>query len=58
MRQLLEIVTSVLDGELEHRDSEGNEGVIHPGLAQRISAGCGIMNSEMNRSASTDVVRR
>ena len=44
----MEIVSWVLDGELEHRDSEGNHGVIRPGLAQRMSAGRGITHSEMN----------
>jgi quercetin 2,3-dioxygenase len=51
----MEIVTWVLDGELEHRDSEGNEGVIYPGLAQRMSAGSGILHSEMNHSSTVDV---
>ena len=51
----MEIVTWVLDGELEHRDSEGNEGVIYPGLAQRMSAGTGILHSEVNPSATQDV---
>jgi redox-sensitive bicupin YhaK (pirin superfamily) len=51
----MEIVTWVLDGELEHRDSEGNEGVIYPGLAQRMSAGTGILHSEMNHSATEPV---
>lgn len=46
----MEIVTWVLDGELEHKDSEKNRGVIYPGLAQRMSAGRGIWHSEMNAS--------
>lgn len=51
----MEIVTWVLDGALEHRDSAGNEGVIVPGLAQRMSAGSGIMHSEMNHSRTEPV---
>ena len=51
----MEIVTWVLDGELEHRDSEGNDGVIYPGLAQRMSAGRGIAHSEMNHSQTEPV---
>ena len=51
----MEIVTWVLDGELEHRDSAGNEGVIYPGLAQRMSAGRGITHSEMNHSKTAPV---
>jgi redox-sensitive bicupin YhaK (pirin superfamily) len=51
----MEIVTWVLDGELEHRDSEGHHGVIRPGLAQRMSAGRGITHSEMNASADAPV---
>ena len=46
----MEIVTWVLDGQLVHQDSEGNSGVIHPGLAQRMSAGTGILHSEKNDS--------
>ncbi len=46
--QDLEIVTWVLRGALAHRDSEGNSGVVHPGLAQRMSAGSGIRHSEWN----------
>ncbi len=47
----MEIVTWVLAGELAHRDSTGTDGVIYPGLAQRMSAGRGITHSEMNPSA-------
>lgn len=51
----MEIVTWVLDGELEHKDSEGNHGIIYPGLAQRMSAGTGIWHSEMNPKSDTPV---
>jgi len=51
----MEIVTWVLDGALEHRDSEGNTGVITRGVAQRMSAGTGIRHSEANASASEPV---
>ena len=51
----MEIVTWVLSGELEHKDSEKNRGVLYPGLAQRMSAGRGIWHSEMNNSGSDDV---
>jgi redox-sensitive bicupin YhaK (pirin superfamily) len=46
----MEIVTWVLQGSLVHQDSEGNKGVIYPGLAQRMSAGTGILHSEKNDS--------
>ena len=46
--QDLEIVTWVLRGALAHRDSQGNSGSVHPGLAQRMSAGSGIQHSEWN----------
>ena len=46
----MEIVTWVLQGELTHQDSAGNCGVIYPGLAQRMSAGSGILHSEKNDS--------
>ena len=46
----MEIVTWVLDGELEHTDTLGNTGVIYPGLAQRMSAGRGIWHSEINNT--------
>src|SRR5438876_12217722 len=51
----MEIVTWVLDGELEHKDSQGNKGLIYPGLAQRMSAGAGIWHSEKNNSLNKDV---
>lgn len=51
----MEIVTWVLDGEIEHKDSVGNTGIIYPGLAQRMSAGAGIWHSEMNPRGDTDV---
>ena len=46
----MEIVTWVLDGGLVHQDSIGHNGVIYPGLAQRMSAGSGILHSEKNDS--------
>ena len=46
----MEIVTWVLEGELRHQDSQGNDAVIYPGLAQRMSAGTGITHSEFNAS--------
>lgn len=51
----MEIVTWVLRGRLSHRDSAGNHGVIYPGLAQRMSAGSGIMHSERNDSPGEPV---
>jgi hypothetical protein len=55
----MEIVTYILDGALEHRDSIGNgaEGgaVIRPGEAQRMSAGTGIRHSEFNASPTDEV---
>ena len=53
--QDMEIVTWVLDGELEHKDSAGHKGLLYPGLAQRMSAGTGIWHSEMNPRATADV---
>ncbi|OBK25408.1 quercetin 2,3-dioxygenase [Mycobacterium asiaticum] len=51
----MEIVTWVLEGELTHQDSTGNHGVIYPGLAQRMSAGSGILHSEKNDSSTQPV---
>ena len=44
----MEIVTWVLSGELAHQDSHGHNGLITPGLAQRMSAGTGMLHSELN----------
>ncbi|WP_416904786.1 pirin family protein [Micromonospora echinospora] len=46
----MEIVTWVLRGSLVHQDSTGHSGVIYPGLAQRMTAGRGILHSEKNDS--------
>lgn len=46
----MEIITWVLRGSLVHQDSTGHSGVIYPGLAQRMSAGRGILHSEKNDS--------
>lgn len=50
-----EIVTWVLSGALVHQDSRGHSGIVYPGLAQRMSAGSGILHSERNDAyRSTD----
>jgi len=46
----MEILTYVLDGELEHRDSMGNVGIVRSGGVQYLSAGTGISHSEVNHS--------
>ncbi|MBA2509277.1 MAG: pirin family protein [Nocardioidaceae bacterium] len=49
----MEIVTWVLQGSLVHQDSTGHNGLIYPGLAQRMSAGRGIVHSEKNDAVQT-----
>lgn len=51
----MEIVTYVLEGALEHKDSLGNGDVLRPGEFQRMTAGTGIRHSEFNPSASEPV---
>ena len=50
----MEIVTWVVQGSLVHQDSMGHSGVIYPGLAQRMSAGTGILHSERNDAWALD----
>src|SRR5689334_3091933 len=51
----MEIITYVLDGQLEHKDHLGNRGIIQPGEVQVMSAGRGIMHAEFNASKDKPV---